>query len=783
MGLFSAETKTYVSSSVYNLAGDVNLRANFLQTTILSSVLSNNKRGIGETLVGALLAGTGIKQRRFFKWATASYDLGMPRANINKSKTVRIAHVKDELISQLGLVADEKLRIMGAVIDTADVDYWARIWLHVNHPAVEEAEWSARWDIINSQIDIQWTVGAVVNNHSIAAPAHFLWGISQANDSRRILYINYRIISAKTPRHTRLLGVPQMFTYRMGTGNVSFDNLHSVPVEKYEFFPVMPLRLNNVPISHASLSTEYDAVKPAFQMLTGSTVDKMLEQIEDNENIDDVDFCFLVQGVSLNAPDKASKRYLYEFLKSLIPDQDWTKAQFNAYTAERRSTSVENSIWDNWIQNNVDGSNLGLTAPKRGQEPPSLLADPSTAPTATELRLFQPDIPDFDQRLSWIYIHESQHQGNGKTYDGVRSRGRLKKGDYWLHVGPDKRTSRANKPITPYDALFTNAYEVPTYNRIYLFYQHSRFAYSKLEVVGMEHKSFVYQGHSVLITAKEALELPANEESAFLVPLHYPTIVSMGLLYGTDLSTASTYLVFNSYTEVTQKWYQTGLFKIIIMIASIAISVLFPPAGGALLGGGILGTNLALGAALGLGTGVAAAIAGAIANAVAAMIVTTLIQKASVVIFGDKLGAILGTLIAFVSMTYASAYASTGSMAVDWGSIMRADNLIKLSSTVTGAYTAWINADTTETYASLTGLAETYAKDSQAVTDKAEDMFGSTSLDIAPMLLSEAARDLNESPESFITRTMLTGAEIAELTQSLVYNFTELSLELPKAYA
>ena len=67
---FFSPTKTIsVSSTVYNLAGDVNKRPNFLDTTTLGAVLSDSDQSITEQLQNAYINGPGIQLRGFSRWA------------------------------------------------------------------------------------------------------------------------------------------------------------------------------------------------------------------------------------------------------------------------------------------------------------------------------------------------------------------------------------------------------------------------------------------------------------------------------------------------------------------------------------------------------------------------------------------------------------------------------------------------------------------------------------------------------------------------------------------
>lgn len=768
MGLFSGKTKTYVASTVYNMAGDTDSQPNLLRSLIVNMTLAGSKESIGSILVPTMLSGPGMKQRRFFKWAQSNYELGLPSAVVDGSRSIDSISLMATLQTLIGVPAGSVLRVLSSVIDYADIDYWARTWVMTNYPAATENDWSADWDALNQEIVIEIpTLSPNLPVHFMAAPEHLTWALAEAGSFRKLFFCSYQITSVTASGQTTT-SPPALFTYQMGTGNAVLDALNEDKTPMQEFFPVLPLRLNNVSIRDSAFSDEYATVSAAYKKLTDSKVDELLDSIEDNESIADIDYCFLVQGAALNTKDKEVRRYLYRFFENLIPMQKSSKLDFDVHKAVRSGTLQSNISWERRLTLSPGSLGIAPTA--------------ATEPVISELRINSPNIPSFDHRMTWVYVDEAQFQGNGKTYDGDTTRGLMKVGEFWFTAGPDivlNGIARSRSTTQWASSL----YEAKTYNRIYLFHQHSRFAYSRLEIVGLEHKNFVYGGISVNITGKAALA--AEDISGFLVPLHMPTLTSMGLVRSNQLSTSTSHLIFNTYKNVTIPWYATDLFRIILIIAMVVVSVIFPPAGvSGLAGAGVLGSNLAIGTALGITTATTAAIVGGIANAIAATILTSMIEKASIKLFGDKVGAIVGTILSFVAMTYATSYANTGTFDVDWGKMMRIDNLSKLTNSVTSAYSVWLKADTAGIYAKMGEVESDYEKRSKEIEQKAADTLGVTSDVIDPMIMTDAVRTIfQESPESFLNRTMLTGNELAELSQTLIYDFAEMSLDLPVGVA
>lgn len=766
MGIFSSKIKTSVSSTVYNLAGDEDLRPNFLRSTIVGNTLSGGDTGMGEALVSGLLSGSGMRQRSLYRWAGSNYALGVPEASIGAAAPILSAAVHSEISANLALAGNQTLKVISALIDDADVDYWAEDWVRQNRPNLTDEEWTADYDKQTQKILIDLSGEGVVQ---VSAPADMLWGLNR--DGRKLLFAAYTVLTQNGNRVTE--SDISMYVYRMGSGRRGLDSLLIHVEDMYEFFPVMPLRLENKSIQEDGLEDEYAAVKKAFRKLTTQNVDRLLGDLEEQDGIENIDFAFLVQGISVNEKDKMSKAYLYNFLKGLSAVQEADLSDF--YTRMNYHSARDQSMvrWNRWER--AHGS-LGWYSPGYQSPKPSAPHVASAVPSVTELQITSPGVPDFDFRLRWFSIGESQHNGNGKTFDGDKSRGKMKKGDYWFHVAPDIKSFDSVARWTHPEAEYN--YNTRSYSRVFLFHQHSRFRYSRLEIIGMEHKNYVFGGHSVTTTLREALE--DEDESGFLIPLHYPTVKDMGLLNSTQLSTTSSYLVLNMYDQYKVKWYQRGIFRFVLAIVTIVITVFFPPGGVGLMSAGLLGTNLAVGTALGF-SAATAAVVGGIVNSLAAMVVATIIQTGASKLLGGKWGAIIGTLLSFVAITYGTNYAMTGSFNVDWGSMMRIDNLQQMTDSVGKAYSQWLNADTTEIYESLGNLENEYQEKFDEVKELSDEILGMTNRIIDPIMFTDAAEHFGESSEAFLGRTMLTGSDLAELTQAMIEDFAEISLELPKA--
>ena len=230
-----------------------------------------------------------------------------------------------------------------------------------------------------------------------------------------------------------------------------------------------------------------------------------------------------------------------------------------------------------------------------------------------------------------------------------------------------------------------------------------------------------------------------------------------------------------------QKWYQTFLGMLFIIIAVVVIAALINPAAIGSISGA-LGTNAAVGAGLGL-TGTTAIVAGAVANALAAIVISTIVTSASVALFGEKWGAIIGAIATF-AITFGM---SNGFSNITVATMMTPQNLLALSSALANGYQGYVSADIAEMQLELNEMDEEYEKRQRELNEMIRDLGGSNDLSFDPMQLTDVNAGngsqgsyIPESLDQFIHRTTMTGSDIVDVTISMVTDFVDLSTQLPQ---
>lgn len=805
MGLFDSDKETYVSSSVYNLAGEEGSRPQPLKAAIIRRAVVDTGQSTADILREALMQGSGRNQRRFFKWATDNYHYGMPTGQIETDNKLTNGDIKAALVGSIAEATEANLEIITGQIDKADARYWAEAYISKNMPTKLNTPWGISVDLVDvDRYDIPGgyainEVKLVINFDDstevrLNVPANLVWGKEDQN--RRLLYVTYNLITVDPETLLGSVDGPYLYTYRMGSGVADLDALAPEFTEMNEFYPAIPLRLNNKKISEYpdKASDNYTGAKKAYSKLTGSDIDEMLAQLDDNPDISKIDYALLVQGVPLNTSEQMGRRYLFEFFKTLQAGTVTAPADYNQMNAEIVDGIINTNLRNIWKFTNVPTK----TIIAGGEGATKTIVDPDFTSNNTLFGVPRPDssfkfqyrnqknnlivkmadLDAFHYFMEWESISESDHVGNMKRFDGNQTREKATVGEYWVVQGTPARARRLmTQAIAGSEGDVQEGWRTVNVPRTFLFYQYAKRRYTKLEVRELRHRNYVYGAYAVKTSAEEALA--AETDSRFILPLHFPTVKKIGLSNANKLANSSSYLVLNTVETVTIQWYQKGFFKVVLIFAAVATAAF--TGGFSIVGGsGILGANVAVGAAIGASAATAALI-GAAVNYIAATIVAAIIQYSAQEVIGGAAGAIIGTIASFVAIQYGAQYAASGNFNVDWGSLMQVDNIIKLTDSVSSAYTQWMQGETEGIVQEISETTEQFNEQTDKIREMTEDILGMTNVDFDPMMFTDAAEYFGESSEAFLNRTLLTGSDIANIVHAMIEHFVPSSLELPKA--
>lgn len=559
----------------------------------------------------------------------------------------------------------------------------------------------------------------------------------------------------------------KLYIYKLGSGNAILDGIIGSSDNAGKFLPFIPVYVDNKFLSKDYLPNIHKAAKTSYRRATKNhQLSKITKRLAKNESLPDIDYTFVVFGVSLNVVEMACKEYLYYFFHHMMLTYGTQSSNFAKWLEDFEIALESQRKYDIWRQ--AQGN---TEDPLDGTPAPTIIPYPKLPETRIRTYSENP-VLGYDNSIIWSSIEHESFTGLYKP--------KAKKGDAWLEIGPVvTRTELVPQEHWEGAAVLVNG-EKRDITTTYLYFQdnsgppESKETYQKLTILNLKHRNVVYKGHFVETTATFALKEP--EESRFIVPLHEAIYRDMRLVTSTQMTTTCSFLVFNSYVVKKIRWYQTGFFKVLLIIAAIYISVQT-----GVDATGILGLNSTVGAAAGFTVGSAAAIAaGATINAIAAMIVFNVLTNVAIKLLGPEMGAILAA-VAMIMHQNPGAFDSFGSsLSEGFSQLLRADNMLQLTNAVGSAYQA-----------STQAMAIQAQKDITAYNEKAGNLrkeyfaqFGDKGgIDVSQYLVNQTYSPLMsfESLEDFLTRTLLSGTDVAGLTNSLLTDFADVTLDIQNA--
>jgi hypothetical protein len=552
-------------------------------------------------------------------------------------------------------------------------------------------------------------------------------------------------------------GKLDLFIYRLGSGIRALDLLRVETTPKMEFFPIIPLRLDNKSIRHSSFSADFPLYKKAYKKSIGQEIDEVLDAIEENEKIGDIDYAYLVHGVELNTKERQGLRYIYQFFKEASRSQISSWGQLDSWistTLTSFNTITESrNAWEDEVYTETGVATGVISPPMMTRTVPNQSSILFRTPASSNL--------DYQVTLSWASIQEGSGSGLGKVG--------AKKNDLWWG-SPGTAFTINDLRLSPKGAEAAGT----SFDGLRLYWQYEDDAYRYLDIRGLFHDNMVYGGKSVVITGKEALE--DEDESGFIIPLHYPTLQRMPVVQANELAASARLIVFNSYVVKKIRWYQRGIFRFIFMIL---ITVIFFPAGIGLLGAhAAVGFNL-----LGL-TGIAGLVAGVVINSIAAIVLTTLISKGAIAIFGEKLGGIIAAIVTFFTFQFVMNFHMTGSWAFNFADMLRADNLLRLTNVIGDGVEAWARGEMARLQTRYEEMSADYNDMIREIERRSMELLGSSGVYLDPLQLLEMSSNSTrhgESSATFLERTLLKGSDVAEISFVGIRDFVDLTLQLPEA--
>lgn len=896
MGLFSSKKVISVSSTAYNLAGDITERPNFLKTTVMGQIVgSTYDSDFTAGLQSAYVGGPGVRLRNFPAWAKRNNlenITGFTSSSLNTGDSINSLIIANEIPTS----DNHNVTIQRALISHPDYSYWAEQYVLANKSSAYNTNWSASIDESTMTVTITYVDGStdsfVISDYSVTSRYLFVYynltkgsesgdvttgdttilsssesfpdmtnwekyetvnipktatlnttvttDVSYSDGSTdssttntstetvsysdtdnqyqkeeykgQVQFLDYISITSEiTTEHqiitgsvvtndplvntttetlsdgrtkttktttvsqsigytrswrddtqevtTKSWGSMKIFIYKENSGNGTLDAMFKGSTEYGEYVPFIPVRVWNKFISDSYLPDVYSVCKRSTKKALNTNFDDIVTQVADNKNIADIDFTYVIFGVSLNSIDNSAKLYLWNFFTALVNDAQNTMSSMNAWLEEVAEANSSLQTWGKWYAAQKD-----ITNPLYGTKEPSTKAFPITPQQSVTISSGSNKDINLNFIISWSAL--AVDTGTGLAKDGAS------KGDIWFTTDStnDYDSYLFNKGVIEGDTQ--------SMAKVTLYYQTTSSTWSSISIWGLKHTNTIYGGKSVVIKAVDALA--DTEESGFIIPINTGIMNSMSLTPVTQMTTACAYLIFNCYTVKKIPWYKRGFFKIFIMIVAvivIAVISIFTFGAGAVVGAGLLGTGFAVGTAIGL-TGFMAALVTAVSNALTIMLIAKIVAKVGTIAFGKQIGAIIGAISSVVATFATGGGFSSNSFNILLGKLTDPITLGNIASTLGKDISSLvINGKIAGIEEKSQSLQESYNKTMEQIQDSYVTNLGiNQGIDLADLsMMTQPEVPYYETSESFLSRTLLTGSDIAQISKNYVNNYVDLN--------
>jgi hypothetical protein len=715
MGLFSSK-KTYVvgcqTLPLLEHPGDP------MTNAIIGAVV--NDRSITDAIVSeVLLHGMASKADQLYRYGRDHYALGLPGGNISGLTMLDDADVITAIKTDLGIT------------DALSIDYAGIIPLTAEILALQFLDTERGYNNDTGEVTVYPVGMGVAAKAEVAgiafAEAALDLGITIIYNTYTIVnsyvkigtngYTNndiygYRGVVTLTGQYEEIVNLPSGYAtgdlyavtrYNIldGLGNIVSSRhwwiydiksgvypgfVNEIENDENAFMPVIPLRYNNVDLTRDSTTDLFLTSKELIKKI-GFDIVALGDGLNANAGIGDMDHIHMLFGVNLTTNNSDDIAYLVEFF-----DRLYERVAITESTYLHTLLSSSNPSLNAYHFKNIQISEHGLNT-----------------------------------YITYNYITSSTvNLIIGKKGTGTKT--------FTINPRPSgqSRTSLWHDDLATESSVTTLTYQIDaTHCKVVKIYDL------------IHHNDNISHGLGVTTTIGDLIAEPAN--SNFIIPIHYGIANTMPIVVQNKLYAQSLTLVVISIDHYHTKWYETGVFKIVVIVIGVVLA--FVTAG------------TSLGAALGL---VAGSVAFTVVNVIALAITATALGFA-VTMAMDMFG-IDGIARMVVQIIVAV-------MTIGVGTIY---NTIALTSSVYQSYTAY---EMTGIAADLMDMASEYELMWDELNE-INDLQGNKN-DIDPLLWIKkifSTEIQGEQPESFFMRTTNYGNT---LILKSVDSYCDLLLTLP----
>jgi len=292
------------------------------------------------------------------------------------------------------------------------------------------------------------------------------------------------------------------------------------------FMPVVPLRKSNVDLT-ATKDELYKTSKSLLRKLN-IKIDDLAATLNENPDIADIDHAYVMFGINADSDEVPDIHYLAEYFNYLHTLQ--------AYSSTDYSSSIINSEYP--------GNTIVKTDIYRS--PTNTISDV----TLSEHGLYI--------ELAFDYVTVNLVEGTiGKRWHAT------------------KEVVLSSEEIIIEGGESDKTVELDTSHFIYRL-QVSTTHYKEVIVYNLTHVNKIYKNYAIVTSIRDTqiVDEDGEKNTNLIIPIHYGVMKQIQILKRNQIYNNSLILIINSWQKVKLKWYATTIFKVVVMVASIAIIVL-----------------------------------------------------------------------------------------------------------------------------------------------------------------------------------------------------------------
>ena len=780
--MFGSRRVITVNSSVYNLAGDIAKRPNFLKTFMTEQALYKTHESFAQAITNNYINGPGVKLRNLAPYALRKnyYDL----VNQDSSSVSLLSGLDSTVLDGiLETTFGYPIILIGHDIGSADLNWFGYKYLAENLPARVEDIFEVHLGASGYlEVDFFLTETDETAHETIVTDIK----TTDLDFSGEYIYASFRreyetlVLpepeEPEDPEEPVEIEVPdlvlyplEVYIYKKGSGVQALDDLFSSSSVEGRCLPIIPIKYDSNPgrspdihyIDKDSVGDDAILYKASKRLLARATdmtaYDGIIKNLKSIPDHGQINYGFIVHAVPVNSSSNSAKKYLYHFFNTFgVALGGGVYEEYEARVELAKQSILDRNEWQEVHRSNYGSPNY--LHPLWGTPAPKVYPYPTPPTFSFPFKMHTDSGVMLDYAVKWNNLTRSS--GSGLYED--------------MSVGEVRTIMVSSPPVITYPQA-TGGYaghNSPTLNftgkgsKFRIVYQKTADLWEEITVYGLHSTNIIHRSTGQTLRVQDAFN--EEEESSFIIPLHTLPLREMNLVDVTQFSTSCTYLMLNYYKETKKKWYQTGLFKFIVIVAAVALTIFS-------MGKGlpVAIKMLSLAAAAGA-TALAIAIAKLAITALVALILSKLIINISVDLLGDVWGTIVGVIAAMYLSAVTGNYILGGNMV--FADFFSAQALMQMTTAVMVELSNVYEDRTNKILATAQFETDNMNKYMSELALMYQEEFNIEGLEKAQKhLLNMNASFLLNNPETFLHRTLLTGSDIAHTSMEAI----STSLKLP----